>query len=408
MTFAIERSEADAISRSKGWVLVYGRRKTGKTFLLKTYTKWDTYYLVRKDGNVSFEEGGRRGTLSGLEVARTVGEQLASGKTVIVDEFQRLPSSFLDEIGMVHPKGRLVLAGSSFRVMKEVFGRNSPVLGLFAEHKIGLVKGVDILKSLGRRCTPEATIEFGTFVQDPWLFPHLSFKDSPEELFHIVTHFQHAITGLVGEVFQEEERSLTQVYEAVLRLLGAGYNRSEELASILKNRGVLANSSTSAIIPFINNMEKMDLVEEFPVWRSKRKKAYALKSPIFDLFYYLADRHEIEHRQVTFKEARESVLQVRNLAIQRFVGHLFAETLGGRLERSYEPEIDIIVTRGGRPVLVGEVKWGRYDNRDVMAFQKKVDDFDCRKVLVVRKKGAVGKGIDVLDAGRLVKESTRA
>jgi AAA+ ATPase superfamily predicted ATPase len=403
MEMRLRRSEAKEVSRAKGWVLVFGRRKTGKTYLLRNFTKWDRYFLVRKDGSVSSEEGGRRKTVAALELARAVGEELSFGRTVIVDEFQRLPSAFLDDIAAYHPQGKLVLTGSSFRVMNDVFGQNSPVLGLLAEERIGLVRPGDVLSSLSGHLPPEVAVEFGTFVRDPWILPHLELKDSCRELFWTATRFQNAITGLVGEVFQEEERSLTILYEAILRLLGAGYRRSDEVASILSSRGILKNGNTSAVVPMINNMERMDLAVEMPVYGSKRKRAYLLKSPILELFYYLADRYDIENREVRFKEAEGAVLKVRNLAIQRFVGEIFAQKYEGILECSYDPELDFIITRKGRPLAVGEVKWGKYGKKELAAFAGKVSGFDCPKYFVARKKAEKIRGVELVDAAGLLK-----
>jgi SpoVK/Ycf46/Vps4 family AAA+-type ATPase len=33
-------------------VLVYGRRKTGKTFFLKNFTSYDEYFFVKRDGEI--------------------------------------------------------------------------------------------------------------------------------------------------------------------------------------------------------------------------------------------------------------------------------------------------------------------------------------------------------------------
>lgn len=75
----------------------------------------------------------------------TVGEQFNSGQTTMIDEFQRLLSTLLDDIAAYYPNGKLILTGSSFRNMKDVFDSNSTILELFAEHRIGLVEPLDIL-----------------------------------------------------------------------------------------------------------------------------------------------------------------------------------------------------------------------------------------------------------------------
>jgi hypothetical protein len=38
---SLERREAELIRRARGWLLVYGRRKIGKTFLLRREVAWD-------------------------------------------------------------------------------------------------------------------------------------------------------------------------------------------------------------------------------------------------------------------------------------------------------------------------------------------------------------------------------
>ena len=78
----------------------------------------------------------------------------------------------------------------------------------------------------------------------------------------------------------------------------------------------------------------------------------------------------------------------------------------GQVDASFDPEIDFVITRGRKrkPVVAGEVRWGRFSTRDVMAFSRKVDDLDYRKIFVVprvRTHDMVG-GVGVLDASALV------
>ena len=80
------------------------------------------------------------------------------------------------------------------------------------------------------------------------------------------------------------------------------------------------------------------------------------------------------------------------------------------MEYSFEPEIDFVITRGRKrsPMVVGEVRWGRYSVRDVRSFLSKVEDLDCRKVFVVPKARSfdVVDGVEVLDASALVDLAT--
>ena len=42
----IQRKEAGEIAEAPGWLLVFGRRKVGKTFLVKNTLRWDVYFSV--------------------------------------------------------------------------------------------------------------------------------------------------------------------------------------------------------------------------------------------------------------------------------------------------------------------------------------------------------------------------
>ncbi len=87
----IPRSEV-AVLKGDGWFLVFGRRKTGKTFMVRRMLDHDYYFFIMK-GGVAAHDGELlpypvfRERLSGL---------MKELVTVVVDEFQRLPSGFLN------------------------------------------------------------------------------------------------------------------------------------------------------------------------------------------------------------------------------------------------------------------------------------------------------------------------
>jgi hypothetical protein len=103
-------------------------------------------------------------------------------------------------------------------------------------------------------------------------------------------------------------------------------------------------------------------------------------------------------------------MKTLGFAVQNFVADLFAESLEGRKECSFEPEIDFITTKGrGRtPVVVGEVKWGAWGKSDVENFLQKAEGFSCRKVFVVREKRKIDvNGAEILDQKDLVAMAKR-
>jgi AAA+ ATPase superfamily predicted ATPase len=101
------------------WTLLYGRRKVGKTFILKHFVKLDHYAYVGRDGTVWVEKADvERFTVLEDFIRFTCGA-LQAGKTVAIDEFQRLPEHVLERIAGVHPNGKLVLSGSNMSVARK-------------------------------------------------------------------------------------------------------------------------------------------------------------------------------------------------------------------------------------------------------------------------------------------------
>ncbi|MEM3227829.1 MAG: hypothetical protein QXK65_02695, partial [Candidatus Micrarchaeaceae archaeon] len=58
MDLEIERRERKDLAANKGWILVYGRRKVGKTYMLRRYVSWDIYILALKTGQFLIEKKG--------------------------------------------------------------------------------------------------------------------------------------------------------------------------------------------------------------------------------------------------------------------------------------------------------------------------------------------------------------
>lgn len=401
----IERSEAREIEDQPGWVLLYGRRKVGKTFMLRNFIQHDAFVTVRRD-RISYAAGLPMSRVTSPEtLVDLVGLVLVDGGTVVVDEFQRLPGSFLDEVATFHPSGRLILSGSSLGVVSRVVGTGSPMLGLASVHHLGLVRPGDLLRGLADRA-PATALPLAAYLRDPWLVPELEGRGSLEPFLHAVLRTSRTtVPALIGEVFTESDRSLSQVYEGIIRALGARLWKPGDIAARLHESSLLDTGSSAQVTQYLANLVDMGLVDRVPVLGKVRLKAYRLASSVMDTFYYLADKHGIDEEDRPRGEVRENLRGCVSRAMERFVGEIFSQRLVGHVEYSFDPEIDFVITRGRkrRPVLAGEVRWGRYSAGDVRAFQRKVEDLDCRKVFVVpeaRSQSTVD-GVEVLDASAI-------
>ena len=54
MGLRIPRLVVGVIEFTRGWILIYGRRKTGKTFLVRNMCRYDRYYFVTRTREIFY------------------------------------------------------------------------------------------------------------------------------------------------------------------------------------------------------------------------------------------------------------------------------------------------------------------------------------------------------------------
>ncbi len=391
MDYIIKRKEAIEINKEKTWRMVYGRRKTGKTFLLRNFCKFDAYFLVKKDLTIFAGEK----QMSIEEMSKEVKELLALGKSAVIDEFQRLDESLLEEFTVIHPKGTLVVSGSSMKIVKKLFEPNSALLGFFTPMKITFISPTDTLKGLKTKLSSSQAIELATFTREPWLIPLYNGENITDFVYKVITKSRFIISSLLGEIFSEEERELSRKYEAILRLIGSGVWKTKEIASTLSSRGIIPDPSVTNLIQYLKNLEEMELVEAIKIYNSK-SNYYRLASPIMNIYYYLDSRYDISSREISIEEVKPTLEKLINLEIQNFIADFFQEYERGRKEYYLSPqkEFDFIITKRNRLDIIGEVKWKKAEFKDIGRFNETTDGFPGRKIIVFK----YGKVKDSLNA----------
>ena len=146
LTMIIERSaEVKLIQTLRKWVFLYGRRKTGKTFLVNTFIPHDEYFFIKNDKNILTKNNE---TLSYETFVAVLRRALSDQKTVVVDEFHRLGDSFFDFLHATEKNGKLILISSTLFLSKRLLSGKSALLGLFAEVPLGLISLSDSLAAL--------------------------------------------------------------------------------------------------------------------------------------------------------------------------------------------------------------------------------------------------------------------
>ena len=112
---------------------------------------WELYATVTRDNTVIVERRGHEPrTASAEDAAREILSILRDEGVVVLDEFQRLPERYWQMLALAHPDGALVLVASSLGVVNKVFSTRSPLLGLVAPVRMGLISLGDAIASLTR------------------------------------------------------------------------------------------------------------------------------------------------------------------------------------------------------------------------------------------------------------------
>ena len=263
----VARRISDDIEANPSWSLIFGRRKVGKTFLVDNFVAHDVFLTVRIDRSIS-ARGIDLQRFSDLDdFTRVVTDLLNEGKTVVIDEFQRLPMVVMEDIARAHPNGKLILTGSSMRVVERYTGRNSPLLALVRPFKLDIIRPSDILASLVDRMSPEKAVSSAPILRDPWTIP---YNTSGNLLKDTIAMLPAVVPGLVGEIFTEDERILTTTYSSILSMIGSGITDHHRIADTLYRRKIIGSGSSSHVIPFMRNMVKMGLLDRTPVYKKKK------------------------------------------------------------------------------------------------------------------------------------------
>jgi len=367
----IDRWECGFLSNYRGdWLLVYGRRKTGKTWLLRRCVEWGLYATVSLAGECLLDNGERVTTLELGECVKRVGSAVKRGATVVLDEFQRLPIKYWDYLGLVHgeSEGLLIACGSSMGIVKKVFDRRSPLLGVFEAFRVDLATVADTVASLADHgLGSREAVLWAPIARDPWLLAHIVPEGEPwAKLAEAAPRLAPVARGLVGEVFVEEERRLTRLYESVLELLASGFWRAADIAQHLHSLGLVSEPHPGMATGVLSVLESMGLVERVPLWRTRGARVYYRhRSSLVALLYHVYGMYDagepIQPQHLALRYGVELQFNIGELlAGARGLRRAYAIMPGGR-------DIDIVLLdRGSRPQIGYEVKAGPISGQDAV------------------------------------------
>lgn len=371
--------ETTRIKQIKKWVLVYGRRKTGKTFLIEKFVPYDDYFFVKRDRTI-FSKNKRISYEAFLEILE---RGLEEGRTIVIDEFHRFGDDFLDFLQYIKKQGKVILVSSTLHLSKQFFSAHSPILGFFAEVPIGIIDLADCIKELKVRIKDKKRlVETAILSREPIAIEEIA--DEPRTAFaKMLLSSINTIPSLIGEIFIEEERTLSAVYEGILRAIADGKVVSSEISSYLFSAKLIEKDSPSLIQQHLNNLIKFGLIKRIGVY-NKNKFVYKHISPLIRLFYYADEKYNISERklQLSEKEIGRIIAEIMPKSVEDSIREFFSNKFG-LAEMVFEAkdyEADGILLKFKKPEVALEVKWKEKINEDeLFKAEKTLSQINAKK-----------------------------
>jgi hypothetical protein len=376
-------------SKQAALILLYGRRRVGKTRLIREFlkSKRSLYFYVpnaeEKTILSEFSRAVENEFFAGFKFANFnsfmeyLAKKSAEGTIIAVDEFQRLTNidgavsllqKFWDE-KLSTSRSYLIFSGSSIGTIRRVaLSGNAPLYGRrTATLKIEPLKYTDLFNWFEKYSAEELVKIYASFGGTPAYLEHVNEKLNAEE--NITEKILNKTSPLHDEpeMLLMEEIRTPQRYMDILTAIASGKNT---LSKIADDTGINRESTTA----YLKTLEILDLIERItPVTENNAKRGlYHIKDKFFSFWFRFIRPNK---RQIEL-EIERNVWQGIREDFNRYLGHVFEdicsevliemirkESLPIRIDKIgrwwwKETEIDLLgLERKSGKALAVEVKW---------------------------------------------------
>jgi len=393
----IIKRPAETIAINKGnWLLIYGRRKTGKTFIVENFIKYDEFFFIKRDRLIIEKKEWKDYNYDTLK--ELLRRDLSLGKTVVIDEFHRLGEDFLDFLHAIPQKGKLILISSTLHLSKKLIGTSSPLLGKFGEVNIGLIDLRDVLRAMKiKQKGKKDTLEKAVLLREPLVVNLIGDGD----LADVILKLKFTSPALLGEVFTEEDRKLSGIYEGIIRAISIGKATSGEICSFLFSKKLIKKDDPSIIQQYFTNLVYFGILGRISIW-NKNRNVYKHISPILRIFYYLDEKYNFAERDISKRELQSYLDEIIPKIMEDSLRDLLGQILGMKIfiYEASDLELDGIYSKFKKPKVALEVKWEKnIRNEDIKKAEANLGRIRVpRKVLFVPdKKGLQSDDIEIMD-----------
>ncbi len=371
--------------------ILYGKRRVGKTELIKRFIKDKTaaYYLCdkkkSKDQLKALAELIAHATGQALfaratdwyELAELLRDHLQHKLVLVIDEFpyltevERATSSIFQKMWdeyLVDSQVFLILSGSSIAMMEaETLAYKAPLYGRRTGQILLQPLGFEHAQQFFPKLKTQQFMEFyavlggvpaylNKFNQSRSLWTNVK-----EQILHRDSYLHKEVEFILREEFRNPGN-----YMAILQAVNGGSRRVSEIAS---KTGLLATQ----LSPYLSTLEQLQLLErEIPITESRpaksKKGLYRISDNFFTfwLSYVLPFKSEIELGQ--YQRVKQEFDKNFNLLVSRVYEEVarqrvrhdqrFPSLVGRWWDRREEIDIVALDERTGR-LVVGEAKWSK-------------------------------------------------
>ncbi len=373
------------------FIVMYGRRRIGKTELIKNFIKGvpHIYFLCNKAGTASNIIRFRKEVaafLSEPEIASENIEDIFSYLTakpkkivIVFDEFSYLakkddaiPSIFqgvVDE-ALKDKDVMLILCGSIVSMMERLLGYKNPLYGRKTGHmKIGFLKFAHFKEFFPRNDIEENIKIYSILGGVPFYLEKFdknktAIENAKEQIFSKKGMLYEEVDFLLKEELREPD-----IYKAILSAIAGG---STKVAEISAKSGI----KTSDMDRYLKVLMTLGIIKkEIPVTERKSKKTlYAVDDNFFDFYSLFFEPHKSEIEIGEMKNLEDNLKKKFNAYVgKKFEKLIRTEVIiktipfsalrigrwwGFHRENGIRKEIEIdIVALGEKEILFVECKW---------------------------------------------------
>jgi AAA+ ATPase superfamily predicted ATPase len=396
--------------------ILYGRRRVGKTYLLKhcTQNRKGIFFSGRQISSellLDFfsQEAAKMMNMTGIhfrqweEAFDFVFSHSEKIHYLVLDEFQymveaasEIPSVLQTLIDHKETKLKLLLCGSSISFMHGLLSYNNPLYGRKTNYlKLQPVKFTDLSEFIPVDC--HSLMDFYAVFGGIPLY--LEMIDPEKKLFENIQRLFLNIDSPLREeplFLLSQELREPRVYLSILEAISFGYNRSGEIAS------KIGYGDSRKIQPYLDTLKTLDLIKkEVPITEKNpqrsRKGIYKIKDHLFAFWFRFIypNLHFIENEQIAkvFGDLETNISQFSSFVFEEvardfLLKHFQFDKIGNYWRKDIE--IDIMAQKGDKWV-VGECKWRKrkfgYDEYNQLVQKSSKLPYPVDQYILVSKSG---------------------